>query len=138
MGKRKKPTSKKKQRCPRIWYREALEAARLVPPKETDAQACWACGKAVIKTMFGYQPKLVEIFDSYGRLVLCMECLGDHLGALATKRGEVKTEAKKEKRRLPTYEEWLAEATIEEMEAVLARHKRRTENDREGYEERFL
>ena len=105
--------------------REALEAHRLIPPSEVAGQACWSCGRQPIQTMFGWQPKIVEIKDAYGRVVLCLDCLEEHLASFRLDRGPAPIQ--KVKRKLPTFDEWVADASIEEMEAVLAKAKARTE-----------
>jgi hypothetical protein len=127
MSRRNKKKSKGKPRLrPTLWCREALSLARLIPPKEVAAQACWACGHEAHLTMFGWLPKLYEIYDSYGRLVMCQECIKWHLSQLGQDNTTPAVEQQvKPHRELMTYDEWLDESTIEDMQDVLDRMKAR-------------
>ena len=117
-----------------------MEAHRLLPPSEVAGQACWCCGREPVETMFGWQPKLVEIQDAYGKLVLCIDCLADHLSMLRMEQGNARLKDDKQvntpwirregwrkpkERKLPTFKEWSLTASIEEIEAVLANAKKR-------------
>ena len=114
-----------RKKHPLLWCREAMEAHRLLPPNEVAGQACWCCGRQAVETMFGWQPKLVEIMDAYSRLVLCMDCLTQHMPQLKEPQGKGRLKGPAKKRRLPTYEEWAATATISEVEVVLESVKKR-------------
>ena len=120
----KKPIRRKGRPIHTIWTREALSAARLVPPDQVAGQACWACGARPAKTMFGWIPKVAEIHDAYGRLVLCYPCIESHMRQLTQERGPAPT-PRPERRILPTYEEWAASASIEELQEVVEKMKRR-------------
>ena len=89
--------------------------------------------------MFGWQPKLVEIKDAYGKLVLCMDCLMQHIPLLKQEQGKARLKSDKQANaawirregwrrpthRLPTYTEWVKTASIEEIKAVLEEAEKR-------------
>ena len=108
----------------RIWTRDLQKVQRLLPPAETNGQSCWACGHTVHMTVFGWSRKLIEMHDAYGRLVMCQQCVKWHMEMLA-QDCPVIYHPPKPPAELPTLEEWLAEATEEEIEAVLTRMKAR-------------
>ena len=67
-------------KCSKCWcgYEIDMEQSKALSFSESTAQSCCCCGKTVYKTPMGVSTILFELFDEYGRHVLCRQCFKHH------------------------------------------------------------
>lgn len=59
-----------------VWCRGPVGREERLTGMDNDSQACWACGRHPV--VFGKPAKLHEVYDRYGKLVLCGRCRKEH------------------------------------------------------------